>query len=338
MALSGNTRLADVVTPEVFDPYIQEQMIGKSRFWKSGALQINPAISANLAGGGDVFKLPFWKNIGDDTGDAQIPVEGADATINKITSGEMRYKRLINEQHWSSNDLAPSLAGSEPMQAIANNVLGYWDKIYDTHSLAMIEGVIADNILNDSGDLIQIESTIFDDNMVIDAQAKLGENGVLGRADVNFGEWAMIVVRSEIYARMRKDNLISFTPVSGQDRPLGSYMGMEVVVDKLLNDDGVAAPNTLFDTYIVKTGALNWGISNSGAYIQTETSREALQGHGLDLLHTRRQYAIHPIGFQWTDASVAGLSPTVAEFKLAANYDRVFKQENIGLVAVRSKA
>jgi hypothetical protein len=55
-------------------------------------------------------------------------------------------------------------------------------------------------------------------------------------------------------------------------------------------------------------------------------------------LHSRLDVAIHPLGFAWTGASVAGVSPTQAELATASNWTRVYSQrKSIPLVFLVSK-
>jgi hypothetical protein len=59
--------------------------------------------------------------------------------------------------------------------------------------------------------------------------------------------------------------------------------------------------------------------------------REALQGNGggIETLVSRKSWIVHPFGFQFLSGSVAGESPTLAEYKLAANWDRVVPRKNV---------
>jgi len=326
----AETRKTDVIIPEVFNAYTVEMPIARSRFWRAGIIQDNPAIVGNLNGGGGTFNLPFWKNITDDTGDAQIPDEASDSTITNTTSGKQIAGRFLNVQNWGSNDLAAVLAGEDPMTSIIANVNNYWDQWYDKVSIAITQGVIAANIAG-AGDLINDQAaSAFSDDLVIDTQALLGENGILGRGDNSNGEWAGICMHPLLYASARKKNLITFIPISDQPRPLPFYMNMEVIVDKNLPLNGA-----IHDTIIYKTGAMNFGSGTAG-FLPTETDRAPAAGFGIDQLFTRRNYTIHPVGWQFLNASVAGESPTLAEFKLAANWAQSFKTENAGFVVLRS--
>jgi hypothetical protein len=332
----AETRLTNIVIPEVFTGYSLEPSIYKSRFYLSGVISENPAISGLLAGGGTTFQLPFWKDVSGGSGD--VPSETVAATVDPVTSGKQIARRQLREKHWGANDITAVTAGEDPVNAIAQMVTGYWAQAYDQLAIKTLQGVFADNIANDSGDLVNDISggagaaAVFNDSAVIDAQAKLGENGTVGRADLNGGDFVAIVVHPSTYAVMRKANLIDFVPIGDQQRPVGFYMGMQVIVDR-----NAPVDTGVYDTYIVKSGALQFGQSSVG-YLPTELDRDATVGFGIDNLITRRVFAMHPAGLQWTNNTVTGgISPSDANLALAANWDRVFNKENIGVVMLRHK-
>jgi len=332
----AETRLTNIVIPEIFTGYSLEPSIYKSRFFRSGIIQENPAISGLLAGGGETFQLPFWKDTAGTSGD--IPSETVAATVNPITSGRQIARRQLREKHWGANDLTAVLAGEDPLGAIGARVSDYWAQAFDQVAIKTIQGVFADNIANDAGDLrIDISggagaAAIFNDSAVIDAQALLGENGTVGRADLNGGDFAAIVVHPSVFAIMRKQDLIDFVPIADQVRPVAFYMGMQVVVDR-----NAPVDTGVYDTYICKSGAVQFGQSNAG-YIPTELDRDASVGFGIDKLITRRVFAMHPLGFAWTNNTVTGgISPSDANLILAANWDRRFEKENSGVVLLRHK-
>jgi hypothetical protein len=286
-----------------------------------------------LSGGGETFNLPFWQDTAGTSGD--VPSETAATTVANLVGKKQVARRQLREKAWAENDISAVFSGSSAVESAAERVAGYWGQAYDQNAFNTLQGIFADNIANDSGDLVNDISgasgalSNFSDDGVIDAQALLGENGTLGRADQT--DFAAIAMHPLVYAYARKLDLIDFTPVSGQDRPLAFYMGMQVIVDRNLPvDTGV------YDTYLFKAGALQLGQTSNG-YLPTELYREANQGFGIDQLWTRRVFTVHPVGFSWVEGSVAGVTPTDAELKLAANWDRAFNKENSGVVLFRHK-
>jgi hypothetical protein len=320
----------------VFTGYALEPSIYKSRFFQSGAVVENPAISGLLSGGGKTFNLPFWKDTAGTSGD--IPSETVATTINNATAGKQVARRQLREKAWGANDISAIFAGEDPIGALTARVQGYWAQAYDQLAIATFRGVIADNIANDAGSLVNDISggagaaAIISDSAVIDAQAKLGENGTVSANDLNNGGFTAILVHPATYAVLRKADLIDFVAISGQERPVEFYMGMRVIVDRNAFVNGA-----IYDSYILKNGALQFGQSSVG-YEPTELDRDPTLGFGIDALYTRRVFAMHPLGTEWTENTVTGgITPSDANLVLAANWNRVFETENMGIVVVRHK-
>jgi len=331
----AETRLTNAVIPEVFTGYTAEQSIYNSRLFLSTVVEMNPAISGLLAGGGETYKLPFWGDVSGTSG--AIPSETVAATVNNLAAKNQSFRKQTRNKAWGSNDLVAVFAGDDPILQLQNMVVDYWSQAFDQVAIKSAVGVIANNIAADTGDLVNDISggvgaaAVFSSDAVIDTQAKLGENGTVGRGDLNGGDFVAIAVHPAVYALMRKQNAIDFVAIGDQPRPTAFYMGMQVIVDRNLPvDTGV------YDSYIFKAGALQYGLSTVG-YLPTEIDRTASTGFGIDTLYTRRTFGIHPVGFSWLEDTVTGVSPSDAELATAANWDRVFAAENARMVMLRSK-
>lgn len=331
----AETRLTNSVIPDVFTAYTVEPSIYRSRFYNAGVMQMDEGVSALLGGGGEIYNLPFWQDVAGTSGD--IPSETVAATVNNLAASKQSFRKQVRLKTWGANDLVTVYAGSDPMAKLTDMVTGYWGQAFDQVAINSLRGVVADNIANDSGDLVNDISAVsgsgayFSDSAVIDAQAKLGENGVAGATDNANGNFAAILVHPATYAYMRKQDLIDQVPISGQPRPLEFYMGMQVIVDR-----NAYVNSTVYDSYILKNGVLRMGLTSTG-YLPTEVYRDPSTGFGIDSLYTRRTFAIHPVGTAWADTSVAGVSPTDGELYAATNWNRVFSAENMGLVVLRHK-
>lgn len=323
----AETRLTNTqIDLDVFNGFTVEPSIYRSAFYNSGALQLNAAISGMLAGNGESFSFPYWKDTSGTTGD--VPIEGTDATVNALTSGKQTFRKQVRNKVWGSNDLVSVFSASDPLIAAQNMVSGYWAQAFDQLSIKSIIGVVADNVANDSGDLVNDISggtgsaAYFSDNGVIDAQAKLSENA---------SAFSAILVHPATYAYMRKVDLIDPVPVSSQERMFNTYMGMNILVDR-----NAPLSSTVYSSILLKPGALQFGITSAN-YIPTELNREPLDGFGIDQLITRRTFAIHPVGFSAVEAGFAGVTPTDAELILAAAWDRTYNAENCPFVVLKHK-
>lgn len=332
------TRVSDVVVPEIFSQYTLLPSIFRSRLWLSGLIDNNAELAALLNGGGKTFNLPFWNDTAGTSGD--VPSETVDVDVNNITAGKQVALRQFREKVWGANDLSAVLAGEDALNSAAARVNDYWGQAWDIIGILMLTGMFEDNIANDGGDLVNDISagvgsaSNLTDAAVIDAQALLGENGILGRSGPNDnveGDFIAMAVHPAVYAWLRKEDQISFVPISDQPRPIPFYLNMALIIDRNmpLNVD-------IYDTYLLKSMPLSFGIGSAN-YMPTEIYRRPERGFGIDELYTRRQFSMHVYGTEWTDASVAGESPTDAELVLAANYNRVVPAENMRAVMIRHK-
>jgi hypothetical protein len=331
----AETRLTNAVIPSIFSAYTVEPSIYKSRLYNSGVIQLNPGISALLAGGGETFNLPYWNDVAGTSGD--IPSETVATTVNNMSAEKQIFRKHTREKAWGTNDLTKIFAGSNPLDSLQDMVNNYWAQAYEMVAIKSIVGVFADDVNNDSSSLVNDisggtgDAAVFSSDAVITAQGLLGENGTVGRADVNGGDFVAIAVHPKVYELMRKQNAIDFIPIGDQERPTAFYMGMEVIVSRNLPvDTGV------YDSYILKSGALQYGVSSNG-YEPTEVHRDPSKGFGIDALYTRRVFGLHPVGMAWQENSISGASPTDAELTNATEWSKAFDAENMRMVAVKAK-
>lgn len=322
----GYTLLADVIVPSVFNNYMAENTTEKSRLIKSGIAAVVPGIE--VPDGGDTVNLPFW---GDLDGDPQMMQSNTDITTNSIGSGKDMARILTAANSWGAEDLAADLAGSDPMQRIADRVMAYWDRAYQKVLLQQLDGMFADNIANDDGDLVLDIATedvntdgltghTLDGSAVIDAAQKLGDSSE---------SLTGLMVHSKVYANMKKNNLIEFIPEADNDVGFGLYLGQySIIVDDSLPTADATTSGTKYTSYLFGNGAV--AVNEGTPKVPTEVERDAAGSK--EALFTRKRFLMHPRGIKWVESSVAGDTPTLAELANAANHDRVFDKKNIRIV------
>jgi len=325
--MATNTKIADVIVPEVFQKYMLRETAEKSRVFNAGIMTSNPAIAGFLAGGGRTVNLPFWTDLY--TGSTTDNISGDDetviATTQKFTTQRDLAIRHSRNQSWSSSDLVAALAGDDPLKLIAQRVGTYWANQFDKMTVSVLRGLVADNIAANSGDMVKDStgSTITAD-LVIDAAATMGD------ADDRL---ACIIMHSKTYARLAKLNLIDFIPDSDGHVKFPTYLGFNVI-----RDDDCYQNGTITHTYLVARDAFAWG-EGTPKY-PVETRREPLQanGGGVEIIVTRKEFVLHPYGYQWAiatpGAGMVGQSPTDAEMLAATAWTRIAPRKNVGLAAL----
>lgn len=338
MATGPATLISDVVVPEIFTPYTQQETETKSRLVESGALVRDPMLDQHLGGGGVTFQVPSFRDLDDDADNvstddvsdtiaadfnAGTPNPRLDATPFKIQTSQETAARLSRNGHWSSGDLVAALAGADPMTAIAMLVSGYWRRRLQSAFVATWNGVIADNVANDSGDYqndisgssYQAGVTDFSAEAVIDAAVTAGDS---------MEDFALIMVHSTVMARMKKNNLIDFIPDARGETDIPTFLGMRVVVD-----DGLPVTGSVHDTWIFGSGATRLGMGSPR--VPTEVYREPLAGNGAgsEVLSNRVEWIIHPVGHAYVGSAPnggPGNGTGANQLNNAASWNRVYPQ------------
>lgn len=329
------TRLTDLIVPEVFFPYMVKETMTKTAFFQSGIIKEDPALQAFIAGGGLTTNVPSFADLSDAT-EAGIGSDNPDqkATPDKIGSFRQVGIRNIRTKAWSDMDLNRELIGADPMEAVASRVSAWWGRSFQRHLISSIRGIVADNIVNDASDMVVDIGTdavgaptaaeLISADAIIDAQGTMGDAS---------DALSAIAMHSTVYNRLLKEDLIDFIPDSEGKIQFPTYLGYRVVKDDGL--PAVAGTNRVkYHTYLFAEGAVAYAEAPVAVPVEPDRLPDVGNGTGQEVLYTRRQYILHPQGFQWTDASRAAAFPTNAECENALNWDRVYPERKQVPIAV----
>ena len=312
------TKIADVIVPELFTPYVIEKTAEKSKLLQSGIAVANPKLNQLVTAGGVTMQMPFWQDL---QGEDEVLDDQKALTPNKIGAEKDIATMLMRGNAWGANDLAGALAGDDPMAAIADRVADYWARKEQKVLLAVLKGVFAsaemkDHVLDKSAE--GIEGT-----MILDGKQLLGD-----AAD----QLQAVMMHSAVYTELQKQKAIDYKEVvdpNGNSIQIPTYMEYAVVVDDSMPKDG-----DVYTTYLFARGVIGRGEGTPVDFVATETDRDSLAGE--DYLINRRAYVLHPFGIKWI-GTPAGVTPTNDELATGANWKRVYESKNIGLVAIKHK-
>ena len=327
MAL-GPTALGDVVVPEVFTPYVQQLTEEKSQIIQSGIALSDPLLSSLLGGGGFTFNSPSFQDL--DTDDITALENISEGTTGnpsdpqKIETLTEIQVRLSRNQSWGSMNLAGELAGSDPMQAIANRVSNYWTLRLQKAFVATVNGIIANNDDQDNSDFANDISnggafldgvTNFSTEAFIDTKLTMGDSSQ---------DLTGIIVHSVVKARMEKNNLIDFIPDSRGETDIPTFLGLRVIEDDGMPVSG--AGSNVYDTWLFGAGAIRLGFGAPS--VPTELDRKPADGKGggQDILHNRVSWIIHPVGHAWAGDVTASGGPPNTVLDDLASWLRVFPE------------
>jgi hypothetical protein len=319
----ATTQIVDVIVPEVYETYMAEDLPELTAFYESGVVIRNSMLDMNAIEGGNTVNLPFWHdldptiepNVSDDTTNS--------ATPNKLGTGKQIARSAYLNQWYSNADLAGELAGSDPNQQVRNRFGTYWVRQWQRRLIASCDGILADNVANDSGDMVvdvasesiagQSAATKFNLDSFVDTVATAGDAGSMFTA---------MCVHSAVMAQMRKNDDIDFIPDSEGNLTIPTYQGLRVIEDDGMTVTPGATDGFKYTTILFGNGAFGYG--EGSPYLPVEVSREAKQGNGggINEIGERKTWLLHPFGFADV-GTPASESYTLAELRLATTWDRV---------------
>ena len=319
------TKISDVIVPEIFTPYVIEKTAEKSRILQSGIAIANPKLNELVTAGGTTMQMPYWKDL---TGDDEVLSDQSPLTPGKIGADKDIACLLLRGRAWGANELAGALAGDDPMKAIAERVSDYWARKEQKILVSVLTGAFAAaSMANHVSDKSDVTTGISGD-MVLDAKQLLGDSAEQLQA---------IMMHSAVYTELQKQNLIEYTTISDGKVTIPTYLTYQVIVDDGMPVETVGTGNDaykVYTTYLFAKGSIGRGEGTPVSLTPTETDRDSLAGE--DFLINRRALVMHPMGVKWI-GTPAGVTPTNAELATGTNWQRVYEDKNIGLVALKHR-
>mgnify|MGYP007112198391 CR=1 FL=1 len=324
------TRLADVIVPEVFRDYVIERTAELSELVRSGIIVRTDEFDALVRQGGELIQMPFWKDL---TGDDEIVTTNQTTSVGKITTGKDQAQRLLRKKAWGAEDIAGILAGSDPMKAIGDLVAAYWVRRFQVTVLAMLKGVFAAASMSSAVSALA-SGGVANDSTTLNGMTFVDVTGLLGDAA---GKLTGVAMHSATERALRKLDMIDYVPDS-QGRPLKSFQGHAMIVDDTMPTRSVDG-RTAYTTYLFGPGAIAHGENTNpkpvdggiGDWYQ-ELARNA--NTGVSEMYNRRDFILHPRGVKFTQGSMALETPSNDELATGTNWERVYEQKNVRMVAV----
>jgi len=323
------TKIADVIVPEVYNPYVLGKTIELNKFIASGIATRDPDLlfpnMSRQVKGGKTVHIPFWKSLVDaDNAEDEIMTDSDDYEINNIEAGESIAAVLIRTKIWGANDLAGYFAGSDPMLAIANMDAAYWANREQHVLLNVLKGVmdkeagaLKEHVLDITG--LDGNAAKLSNEAMIDAMYKMGDH---------VSELGGIACNSAVMAALTKLNLIETVRAADSPIEYKYYMGKPVIVD-----DAIKGDNSEHPIYFFGQGAIAFNEDTNGIET-TETDRDKV--HGTDILITRRAFVMHPRGLKWVGTPVKTTASN-AELATPANWELADNIKNVPITKLVAK-
>lgn len=327
----ATVQLSDIIDVKVFQDLPSVNSPEKTAFFESGVVTRNALLDGIATAAGKTAELPFWKDI-DATVAPNLSTDNPAtlATPDKIVQGEQIARKAFLNKGLSAADLASELAmGSRAMDQIRARVDAYWLRQWQRRLIASCNGILADNVANNSGDMVinvaaeatasQTATTKFNRDTFTDAVYTMGDAADALRA---------IAVHSAVMKQMVKNDDIVYVPDSQGRLTIPTYMGLRVIVDDGLPVVAGTTSGFKYTSVIFGEGAFGYG--DGAPVVPVEVQREANQGNGagVETLWTRKTWILHPFGYQNT-GTPASVSFSLAELAADAAWSRVVERKNV---------
>lgn len=325
------------IVPEVFVNETNLMALELNAFYRSG-VAVRDANVANFLrsdiGGQTISFRQMNALIGTEEANISSDVAGDKSTPKTLSAVKTTAVVQGKNQSWSSMDLSAELNGVDPLGAVQDGVAQYWATQDQTVMLKSLEGILADNVANDSGDMV-VDVSVATDGTVVDANRFSREaftNAILTMGD-KLEQISAIAVHSVIYGQMIKNDDIDFIPDSDGTTMIPTYMGKRVILDDAMTATayGTTTVNVKYNTILFGAGA--FALENGTVKTPFEIERDPTAGNGggEESMFYRKQMVAHPYGFKWLDTSVAAVSgtPSWAELTDATNWDRVYDRKRV---------
>lgn len=328
----ATTQLADVYVPTTFNRRVQLAQIERNAFIRSGIAVRDPLLAEQFAAGGRIGELPQYNGITIVEPNYSSDEPGNNATPQKITSNVQKVRSASRNQHWSTMDLARDLADSDPMGAVTGRIGSYWATDDESRVINALYGILADNVANDAGDMLYSVAT--DDAGAVTDAERISSQAIAFAAQTlgdHSADLTGIAMHSVQRTRLVAQGLIKeHRDDKNGELMFETYLGLVVTVDDSLTPT-IGTNRITYTVVLLGSETLGW--ANGKVTTPSELTREALSGDGggQTIVSSRVNTILHPNGFSFLSASVAGPSATYAELKNAANWDRVVPRKNVKL-------
>ena len=336
--------LSDVIIPDIYLSYQAVDSPEKSLLVTSGVVVSNPLIQQLADAAGTTGTVPFWQDL-DTTQEPNYSTDSPSdvAVPDKVTASDMSTRKAFVNKGYSSADLVAEVAGSDPMQRIRNRFGVWWKRQFQHRLIAMMTGIYNANVANNVAGNIPGPASFAGDmivNIAVDAIANQSNNTRFTRAAFvqacftmgdMFDQITTIVVHSAVYRTMVDNDDIAFIRPSKGTTEIPYFMGKLVLVDDTMPMVPGATDGFKYTCYMFGGGCIGYAAGAPPVPVEVYRRPDQGNGAGIEQLWERKTWLMHPFGYNWTNNTVTGQSPTNANMALGANWSRVVARKNVPL-------
>lgn len=304
----------------------------------SGAMVESPEIASMIAGGGNYFTIPFYKDIdGDEVnydGNTDIPT---DDTEDGAQSGVV-YGRA---KGWKSTVFANDFTGADPMGNILARINKWKGKKVQARLIKILDAVLGVTGEEEFADWEDHKMDIASTTTSITEENKIGLTTLRDLAVQALGDkaddFALAIMHSKVANDLAKFNVLDFfkyNDARGQelDVRVGKNGNMVVLIcDEVPHSKDATSQAMEYTTYALGRGVLLH--ANAPVEKPSDLDYDPVKNGGTEMLYTRYREAIHPNGFSFGMASLP-VSPTDEQLSNSANWSIQMNPKNIAIARV----
>lgn len=303
----------------------------------SGAMVESSEIASMIAGGGNYFTIPFYKDIdGEEVnydGKTDIPT---DDTEDGAQSGVV-YGRA---KGWKSTIFVNDFTGADPMGNILARINKWKGKKVQARLIQILDAVLgvtgADEFADwekHKMDIASATATVTDENKIgLTTLRDLAVQALGDKAD----DFALAVMHSKVANDLAKFNVLEFfkyNDARGQelDVRVARNGNMTVLIcDEVPHVAGTGGAIE-YTTYALGRGVLLH--ANAPVEKPSDISYDPAKNGGTEMLYTRYREAIHPNGFSFGMENLP-VSPTDEQLGDSKNWSIQMNPKNIAIARV----
>ena len=327
----ATTRISDVIIPEVYLSYDAVNSPEKTAFFESGVIARNSLLDGLATDGGETFSIPFWKDL-DSSVEANLSSSdpAVIATAQKILTAKQIGRKTLLNQWYSNSDIASELAGSNANQHVRNRFGTYWMRQFQRKLIAVTNGVLANNIANNSGDMVV---NVASESVAGQSAATKWSRSNFTSAIFTMGDAAdsisAIGVHSAILKQMIDADDIDYIKDSLGALTIPTFMGKRVIVDDGMTVTAGTTDGFKYTTVLFGQGAFGYGEGTPLNPVEIDRSAKGGNGGGIEDIGERKTWLIHPFGHQINGTPTAEGGFTNAELAVNTRFTRVVDRKSV---------
>lgn len=334
--------LADIFIPEIYQSIQPNDSPETSAFAASGVAVTNPLLQQAAQGGARKVEVPLWNDLDASKEPNQSDDTDTKATVDKVNTTSYNARNAFLNKGFGTSDLVVELSAStpgngDPMTRIRNRFGTYWQRQFQYRIIAACRGIMAKNVAANGGDMVHdiaLETTVgqtasnkISAEAIVEAVFTMGDK---------FASLAAIGMHSVVYKTLVLQELITFVKDSTGTLDVPTYLGKRVIVDDGLPVIAGTTSGFKYVTVLFGSGAIGYGEGTPKNPVELERLPSSGNGGGLENLWERKTWLVHPAGWDWLEAAVAGESATLAELRNAANWNRVLPRKMVPMAFLQT--